>query len=63
MISLTELIRDDPDAYDIYLEEKHKKEMQRRYWAHPDCRDPDHIGCPDCEPSEEDNQEEEDEDE
>ena len=27
---------------------------QRKLWAHPDCRDPDHPGCDACEESDED---------
>jgi len=39
---------DRDDIWDEY-EAKAEKARQRRMWAHPDCRDPDHPGCSFCE--------------
>ena len=45
----------DPDRYDeiddIWDEMEAKADKQRRVrlWQHPDCRDPAHPGCSQCE--------------
>ena len=40
---------DDNDLADEQAEYLAQKRYARRLMAHPDCRDPDHPGCQDCE--------------
>ena len=39
----------EEEAYQLRMQEQAYKQYQRLLWAHPDCRDPDHPGCEDCE--------------
>lgn len=41
------------DTYDLIQESKSVQRYKSRLWNHPDCRDPDHPGCVDCESIEE----------
>lgn len=40
---------DPDDALDLYLGDQHARRYRGRLATAPDCRDPDHPGCPDCE--------------
>lgn len=48
------------DDYDDMLDLKYEAQWQRRYdgrlSAAPDCRDPDHPGCPECMPEEDEDE-------
>lgn len=38
------------EEMEIVLEERFFKERDARLARNPDCRDPDHPGCPKCDP-------------
>lgn len=42
----------DEIAADEAAEDRAMRRYNRHFLAHPDCRDPDHPGCQDCEPGE-----------
>lgn len=46
------------DYDDIYLAGIAARQYRRRQLNHPHCADPDHYGCQECEPVEEDDEEE-----
>jgi hypothetical protein len=48
MISHIDLDYDDSERHELYLERQFQRRRQQLLSAHPDCRDPDHIGCEKC---------------
>lgn len=38
----------DPELDDLRAEVAAERRYHNAYLAHPDCRDPDHPGCPTC---------------
>ena len=46
----------EPDTYErdqLLIEDRWNRQYHNRYLSAPDCRDPDHPGCPLCEGDEE----------
>ena len=39
------------DEYYAALDEEHQRQYESALQKHPDCTDPDHPGCEECEPS------------
>jgi len=39
----------DPEIEDLRAEDRARKRYQMALMYHPDCRDPDHPGCEQCE--------------
>ena len=46
----------EPDP-ELAAQDRFNRRRQRELARHPDCRDPDHPGCPACEPDGEDGDE------
>jgi hypothetical protein len=42
----------DPYVEELKAERQHQRRQQANLLAHPDCRDPDHLGCDKCEEDE-----------
>lgn len=49
----------DDDGSNLWaddLETRSQARYRNELRSHPDCRDPDHPGCPECEETQEDNE-------
>lgn len=44
----------DPYVEELKAQDRFERRRQANLLAHPDCRDPDHLGCERCEESEDD---------
>ncbi len=40
---------DDPEVEELRAQSRFERRYQADLARHPDCRDPDHPGCPQCE--------------
>lgn len=47
---------DHDDIAELRAEANAQRRRQRAFFAHPDCRDPDHPGCTACDDTHNDNQ-------
>lgn len=47
---------DEYEIRDLQEAENRRKKYVKKLHAHPDCRDPDHPGCPFCEDEEDENE-------
>ena len=47
---------EDDEKRDLHNQMLNQKRYQSHYFAHPECQDPDHPGCSNCEPEEYDNE-------
>ena len=47
---------EDPELEDLRAEDRARKRHQMQLMYHPDCRDPDHPGCEQCEENDDDSE-------
>lgn len=46
----------DADIAELMAQDAHDRKQRSKLFAAPDCRDPDHPGCADCEEAEGENE-------
>jgi hypothetical protein len=45
----SQMMLDDQDIIEMRMEQIYMRQQRARLFANPDCRDPDHPGCRECE--------------